>query len=64
MKIWKLSLNKSTRSDYLLLIIEEILPVLADAKVSIKVETKDGLQQTKLDEKSSKLTTKFDAITG
>ena len=44
------------RSNYLLSVIEEILPELSKAYVFSKVDLKEGFLQVKLDEESSKLT--------
>ena len=51
-------LNKALkRSHYPLLVIEDILPELADLKVFSKADLKDEFLQIQLDQKSSKLTT-------
>ena len=50
-------LNKALkRSHYLLPVIEDILPELADVKVFSKANLKDGFLQIQHDQKSSKLT--------
>ena len=45
------------RAHYILPVIEEVLPELADARMFSKLDLKDGFLQIELDEESSKLTT-------
>ena len=50
-------LNKALKRNHYPMIIEDIMPTLAKAKVFSVLDAKDGFHQVKLDEESSYLTT-------